>query len=153
MFSTWYGRCQRYLLQTLALNEIFLLALLPNISMWSIIFIPFFKDSGGPNINGKKKVGHNSTQCSQEVTHPSTDWALCCLTSVIKRELVFSTWYGRCLTSTSYLPYQKRMIDTLMILCFSVCGLRSCPSRGPKNMNSSKARPVLKPLRFSSCLI
>ena len=36
-----------------------------------------------------------STEYSQAVTHPSTNSALCCLTSVIGRELVFSTWYGR----------------------------------------------------------
>ena len=32
---------------------------------------------------------------SQAVTHPSTNTTQCCLTSVIRRELVFSTWYGR----------------------------------------------------------
>ena len=37
-----------------------------------------------------------STMYSQAVTHPSTNMAQCCLTSVIGRELVFSTWYGRC---------------------------------------------------------
>ena len=36
-----------------------------------------------------------STEYSQAVTHPSTNSAQCCLTSVIRRELVFSTWYGR----------------------------------------------------------
>ena len=36
-----------------------------------------------------------STMYSQAVTHPSTNMAQCCLTSVIGRELVFSTWYGR----------------------------------------------------------
>ena len=36
-----------------------------------------------------------STTYSQAVTHPSTNVAQCCLTSVIGRELVFSTWYGR----------------------------------------------------------
>ena len=36
-----------------------------------------------------------STMYSQAVTHPSTNMAQCCLTSVIRRELVFSTWYGR----------------------------------------------------------
>ena len=36
-----------------------------------------------------------STAYSQAVTHPSTNAAQCCLTSVIRRELVFSTWYGR----------------------------------------------------------
>ena len=37
----------------------------------------------------------NSTWCSQAVSHPSTIRALCCLTSVIRQELVCSTWYGR----------------------------------------------------------
>ena len=32
-----------------------------------------------------------STMYSQAVTHPSTNIAQCCLTSVIRRELVFST--------------------------------------------------------------
>ena len=36
-----------------------------------------------------------STEYSQAVTHPSTNSAQCCLTSVIGRELVYSTWYGR----------------------------------------------------------
>ena len=45
--------------------------------------------------NFAKNVEANSTQCSQAVTHPSTDLAQCCLTSVIGRELVYSTWYGR----------------------------------------------------------
>ena len=36
-----------------------------------------------------------STKYSQAVTHPSTNLAQRCLTSVIGRELVHSTWYGR----------------------------------------------------------
>ena len=44
----------------------------------------------------KKKKIANSTRCSQAVTHPSTNRARRCLTSVIGREPVFSTWYGRC---------------------------------------------------------
>ena len=43
--------------------------------------------------NGKKVA--NSTRCSQAVTHPSTNRARRCLTSVIGREPVLSTWYGR----------------------------------------------------------
>ena len=42
-----------------------------------------------------KKLEANSIQCSQAVTHPSTDWTQHCLTSVIGRELVYSMWYGR----------------------------------------------------------
>ena len=37
------------------------------------------------------KKDANSTLYSQAVTHPSTNRAQCCLTSVIRRELVFST--------------------------------------------------------------
>ncbi len=37
----------------------------------------------------------NSTRCSQAVSHPSTIRTQCCLTSVIGRDLVCSTGYGR----------------------------------------------------------
>ena len=37
----------------------------------------------------------NSTRCSQAVSHPSTNRARRCLTSVIGREPVYSAWYGR----------------------------------------------------------
>ena len=46
--------------------------------------------------NEKRKKEDNSTRGSQAVTHPSTNRAQRCLTSVIGRELVFSAWYGRC---------------------------------------------------------
>ena len=41
----------------------------------------------------KKKEAYN-TCCSKVVTHPSTEQARHCLTSVIRRELVYSVWYG-----------------------------------------------------------
>ena len=43
----------------------------------------------------KKKRKVYCTRYSQAVTHPSTDRARRCLTAVIGREPVFSTWYGR----------------------------------------------------------
>ena len=46
-------------------------------------------------LSGKHKSDAYSTKYSQAVTHPSTNLAQCCLTSVIRRELVLSTWYGR----------------------------------------------------------
>ena len=46
-------------------------------------------------INGIAKKKAYSTEYSQAVTRPSTNSARCCLASVIRRELVFSTWYGR----------------------------------------------------------
>ena len=45
-------------------------------------------------IAGQKRKKVYSTEYSQAVTHPSTNSAQCCLTSVIRRELVYSTWYG-----------------------------------------------------------
>ena len=43
----------------------------------------------------EKRIDANGTGGSQAVTHPSTNPAQRCLTSVIGRELVCSTWYGR----------------------------------------------------------
>ena len=45
-------------------------------------------------LNFEKGLAYD-TKYSQAVTHPSTNLAQCCLTSVIRRELVLSTWYGR----------------------------------------------------------
>ena len=42
------------------------------------------------NTRPKQKREANSIQCSQAVTHPSTDWTQHWLTSVIGRELVCS---------------------------------------------------------------
>ena len=40
------------------------------------------------------KIDAYSTEYSQAVTHPSTNSAQSCLTTVIRQELVHSTWYG-----------------------------------------------------------
>ena len=70
VFSTWYGRRQ---------GELEILA--NWLKFWHIFNV--------------KNQNVYSTTYSQAVTHPSTNVAQCCLTSVIGRELVFSTWYGR----------------------------------------------------------
>ena len=48
------------------------------------------------NIDGATKMQKAyNTRYSQAVSHPSTNRARCCLTSVIRREPVYSAWYGR----------------------------------------------------------
>ena len=48
-----------------------------------------------PKINKKGNLKQSKAWYSQAVTHPSTNRARGCLTSVIGRELVYSTRYGR----------------------------------------------------------
>ena len=54
----------------------------------SKMMIDFFAGVCKKSLRSKKAC---STMYSQAVTHPSTNMAQCCLTSVIRRELVFST--------------------------------------------------------------
>ena len=49
----------------------------------------------GLSEGGKKLRIAYSTEYSQAVTHPSTNSAQYCLTTVIRQELVYSIWYGR----------------------------------------------------------
>ena len=58
---------------------------------------PTAHKEGNIQIWGCKKMFQNvyNIAYSQAVTHPSTNATQCCLTSVIGRELVLSTWYGR----------------------------------------------------------
>ena len=76
-----------------------------------------------------EKENDNSTWCSQAVSHPSTNQAQRCLTSVIGRELVFSTWYGRCQESAAVCQLFVTL-DHLLILIFfclsRMCWLVSC---------------------------
>ena len=57
----------------------------------------------------KEKRKAYNTKCSQAVTHPSTNSAQRCLTSVIGRELVHSTWYGRWRERGWFLLPKKRL--------------------------------------------
>ena len=47
------------------------------------------------SLDEKKRQKAYDTRYSQAVSHPSTNRARCCLTSVIGREPVYSAWYGR----------------------------------------------------------
>ena len=59
--------------------------------IWSIvIFTEFAWFSVGEGVCTKAEAGDYT-----RVTHPSTNTTQRCLTSVIGRELVLSTWYGR----------------------------------------------------------
>ena len=64
----------------------------PNTSLLSCTTTP-------PPLHCKRKYLKLNFSCdimySQVVTHPSTNMTQCCLTSVIRRERVLSTWYGR----------------------------------------------------------
>ena len=53
------------------------------------------------------------TRCSQAVPHPSTILARRCLTSVIRRERVCSSWYGR------------RQLESILGQCRDVFGIFS----------------------------
>ena len=69
-----------------------------------------------------------NTWCSQAVSHPSTNQAQCCLTSVIGRKPVHSTWYGR-----RHLSYSA-FIYILTSLCLCTLLLKHSSSRESKNM-------------------
>ena len=66
---------------------------------------------------GEKKQKAYGTECSQVVTLPSTDSARCCLTSVIGREPVCSTWYGRKLKSTLPVNLIKLQVLNSTFIC------------------------------------
>lgn len=65
---------------------------------------------------GLLKVG--DTRYSQPVTHASTDRAQRCLTAVIRREPVLSTWYGRrqLLIHSNYTSTQHTLTPTTQLL-------------------------------------
>ena len=76
VLSTWYGRRHRIHSLLGTQRKMFLL---------SVYLMPL--------IQAQQNV--YNIAYSQAVTHPSTNLAQCCLTSVIRRELVRSAWYGR----------------------------------------------------------
>ena len=60
----------------------------------------------------RQRKKNNSTRYSQAVTHPSTNRALRCLTSVFGREPVISTWYGRCRRNRQTKLFIQRYTET-----------------------------------------
>ena len=77
--------------------------------------------------NWKKKIKNikaNSTWCSQAVTHPSTNQAQRCLTSLIGREAVHSTWYGRWQWDRFLNPIY--MLHLGLFSNFQICIGKSC---------------------------
>ena len=82
-----------------------------------------FSDIKGDKIKLKRKkfkINANYTWCSQAVTHPSTNHAQRCLTAVIKREPVFTSWYGSWqqsnINSLKYVLYFFMQHITIIIL-------------------------------------
>ena len=77
------------------------------------------------------KAKDNSTRCSQAVTHPSTNRAQRCLTSVIGREPVFSTWYGRCRRRRQKLGYMETWkCEKSIFWHFLIKALKNFPEPG-----------------------
>ena len=77
VFSWWYGRRRKILDAAHFLPQIFNFQFFPN---------RFYAEKEGKVYN---------TKYSLAVTHPSTNFAQPDLTLVIRREPVFSWWYGR----------------------------------------------------------
>ena len=73
-----------------------------------------------------------NTRCSQAVTHPGTDLARPCLTAVIRREPVYSWWYGRrrklegltCMTIQTIHSKQRHTVQG--VACFQGLSIKRC---------------------------
>ena len=83
----------------------------------------------------KEKRKAYNTKCSQAVTHPSTNSAQRCLTSVIGRELVHSTWYGRWRERGWLLSNFNTYLDVLYSLAFATKSMAEakCGQKLPKH--------------------
>ena len=78
---------------------------------------------------------------SQAVTHPSTNTTQWCLTSVIKRELVLSTWYGRRQQSLILSIDLANVVHSLCLLLISP--LKFLPGALAGSCNPATWRQVL----------
>jgi hypothetical protein len=99
------------------------------------------------------------TAYSQAVTHPSTNAAQSCLTSVIGRELVFSTWYGRrhkprfsCLAQRSWASPASLLSFVLLQEDSARARVRHCSvSRGALRCAFLRARACVR-ARVRACV-
>ena len=99
------------------------------------IMIGWKKGASCPLLVCKKTY---STGYSQAVTHPSTNPAQCCLTSVIRREPVHSAWYGhrtmqhlhRHLLYRQCWDFGGKQLKTLECICHLMYRLRLNGKRG-----------------------
>ncbi len=80
----------------------------------------------------------NSTRSSQAVSHLSTILAQCCLTSVIGRELVCSTWYGR------WREVKPNIIFLSKILCHADSHFLLCTAFSLLKCNKTTWKYVVK---------
>ena len=85
-----------------------------------------------------------NTRDSQAVTHPSTNRARRCLTSVIRREPVYSTWYGRrrnciCKRGSNY-KKSRQPYPYIFILVTSFVGKRKSQEMSVISKMSSYSR-------------
>ena len=118
-----------------------------------------YRCATGPLIQPFNRVQNAyNTRDSQAVTHPSTNRARRCLTSVIRREPVYSTWYGRRRRRKSKARPQYKFFKFLGSIVVSIlaCHARdrgSIPRRGgifwvilafftPYSISSSKSTPL-----------
>ena len=79
-----------------------------------------------------EKIEAYNTRCSQAVTHPGTDLALPCLTSVIGREPVYSWWYG------CRRKLDAKLLYKLLIASVHTTSLQ-CQCKGYKEFSNSYA--------------
>ena len=91
----------------------------------------------------EKKV--YSTRYSQAVTHPSTNRARRCLTSMIGREPVFSTWYGRRHLTHSFTPTYTQIRQHTTPTLLPTLQRTSTPCIVPKLPSARKSHWTSKP--------
>ena len=129
--SAWYGRRTLHLIQSCllyrhsvdcisAITEKQLPMSDSNWDITKILRLSGKREHRDPLLACKKTY---STGYSQAVTHPSTNPAQCCLTSVIRREPVHSAWYGR----RTLKLIQRHLLHRHSVDCIMACAGKQLP--------------------------